>query len=72
MKDKEMPDRFPFNLPVVKEFEEIVFDSAVTFFVGENGSGKSTVLEAIACGLGSPTIGGDSTFSTSRKPPPPP
>ena len=57
MKDTDVPDRFPFNLPIVKVFAELVFESPVTFFVGENGSGKSTILEAIACGIGSPTIG---------------
>jgi predicted ATPase len=57
LKHRELPNRFPFNLPVVKDLEELVFESSVTFLVGENGSGKSTILEAIACGIGSPTIG---------------
>jgi len=57
-KDVELPaDRFPSNLPFVATLN-LQFTSAVTFFVGENGSGKSTVMEAIAeiCGL--PTAGG--------------
>jgi len=71
LKTDELPDRFPFNLPVVREFEELVFDVPVTFFVGENGSGKSTILEAIACGINSPTIGGknvdqDATLEHAR------
>ena len=40
-------ERFPFNLPFVRGLD-IDFGTAVTFFVGENGSGKSTVIEAIA------------------------
>ena len=32
----------------------------MTFFVGENGSGKSTVLEALACAVGSVTVGSES------------
>ncbi len=52
-------DTFPFNLSVVKAFKEINFKTPVTFFVGENGSGKSTFLEAIAAGVGSITIGGE-------------
>jgi predicted ATPase len=32
----------------------------VTFFVGENGSGKSTFLEALACAIGSITVGSES------------
>lgn len=43
------------NLPVVKylqSLEELAFEKPVTFFVGENGTGKSTLLEAIAVALG--------------------
>ena len=36
------------------------FSSQVTFFVGENGCGKSTFLEAIACSAGSTTVGSES------------
>jgi predicted ATPase len=45
-------DRFPFNLPFVRGLN-LDLDRPVTFFVGENGTGKSTLLEAIAdlCGL---------------------
>lgn len=52
-------ESFPFNLPIIKAFKEINFHSPVTFFVGENGSGKSTFLEAIAAGVGSITVGGE-------------
>ncbi len=50
---------FPFELPVVRKFQEIRFDAAVTFLVGENGSGKSTVLEALAAAVGSVVVGGE-------------
>mgnify|MGYP002540252779 CR=1 FL=1 len=40
----------------------IVFDSDVTFFVGENGTGKSTLLEAIAVAFGFNAEGGTSVF----------
>jgi predicted ATPase len=50
---------FPFSLPVVRKFKEIKFKSPVTFLVGENGSGKSTVLEAVAAGVGSVVVGGE-------------
>lgn len=32
--------------------EELKFSQAITFFVGENGTGKSTLLEAIAVAYG--------------------
>ena len=38
----------PFDIPALRNLNEIEFHNDVTFFVGENGSGKSTVLEAIA------------------------
>ncbi len=51
-------DRFPYNVPALREFEALEIESAVTFFVGENGSGKSTLLEAIAMALGFGVEGG--------------
>ena len=51
---------FPFNLPVVQHWETLEFTAPVTFFVGENGSGKSTVMEAIAAAIGSITVGSES------------
>jgi predicted ATPase len=53
-------DGFPFNLPLVRRFGAVAFESPVTFFVGENGCGKSTILEALACAAGLPAVGGDS------------
>jgi len=53
-------DSFPFNLEIVRSLREIQFTSPVTFFVGENGSGKSTVMEAIACAVESITVGSES------------
>ena len=51
------PDKFPFNLPVIKNLPDMDFSHEVTFLVGENGSGKSTLLEALAVAVGSITIG---------------
>ena len=41
-------DHYPFNLPIFNQTRKLVFDTPVTLFVGENGTGKSTLLEAIA------------------------
>lgn len=42
--------RYPFTLPIVRELERpggLDLDPAVTFLVGDNGIGKSTLAEAI-------------------------
>lgn len=46
-------EHYPFTVPVLQETREILFHSNITFFIGENGTGKSTLLEAIAhkCGI---------------------
>ena len=46
-------DHYPFNLPVFRKTKRIAFDSPVTLLAGENGTGKSTLLEALAyaCGI---------------------
>ena len=49
---------FPFSLPLIQSFEELSFSSPVTFFVGENAAGKSTLLEGIAAAAGSIAVGG--------------
>ncbi|MDR3288833.1 MAG: AAA family ATPase [Peptococcaceae bacterium] len=53
---------YPFNLPVVKNLERLEFHSPVVFFVGENGTGKSTLLEAIAVNCGFNAEGGSKNF----------
>lgn len=45
--------QYPFNLDIFTQTRSIEFSSPVTFFAGENGTGKSTLLEAISlrCGI---------------------
>jgi predicted ATPase len=51
-------DTYPFTIPALQAFELLEPHPDVTFFVGENGAGKSTMLEAIAVALGLPAEGG--------------
>lgn len=67
-----MGEGYPFSLPLVRNLEPLSFGAAVTFFVGENGAGKSTMLEAIAAAAGSVTVGGedlgaDETLAAARR-----
>ena len=58
------------KLPAVKslaEMGELVLQNPVTFLVGENGTGKSTLLEAIAVKYGFNAEGGSLNFSFSTK-----
>ena len=48
---------FPFELPIVRSLRSLRFETPVTLFVGENGSGKSTVLEALAIAARAITAG---------------
>jgi len=52
-------DVFPFNLPLFQQFDGFEFTSPITFFIGENGTGKSTILEGIAANAKLPAIGGE-------------
>ena len=44
----DLPDdvssEYPFNIPTLRNFKKLIFDSKVTYLVGENGMGKSTGL----------------------------
>jgi predicted ATPase len=46
-------DAYPFTLEILRRGPELSFDSGITCFQGENGTGKSTLLLAIAraCGI---------------------
>jgi predicted ATPase len=50
-------DRYPFGLAAVRELSSVTFGE-VTMLVGDNGTGKSTVVEAIAIASGFNAEGG--------------
>ncbi len=53
------------SIPAVSNVNTLSFHKPVTFFVGENGSGKSTMLEAIAVADGFNPEGGTKNYSFS-------
>ncbi|PYP66244.1 MAG: AAA family ATPase [Gemmatimonadetes bacterium] len=60
-------DQYPIDLPVTRSLETIAFHPRVTFFIGENGTGKSTLLEAMAVGLRFNPEGGSRNFRFSTR-----
>lgn len=68
---KSLPSNasYEYNIPVIKkmigEGLEMSFPTGVTFLVGENGMGKSTLLEGMAAALGINLEGGTRNFNFS-------
>lgn len=56
-------DQYPLSLNIIKNLKTIEFPTQVTFLVGENGTGKSTILEAIAHKAGFGAEGGSRNIS---------
>lgn len=56
--DKNNRNEFPFSLPLFKNGVDLHLEKPITFIVGNNGSGKSTFLENLACRLGFNVYGG--------------
>lgn len=59
--------QYPFSTPAISALHSLTLSSRVTCFVGENGTGKSTLLEGIALASGFGLQGGTRNF---RIPPP--
>ncbi|BDR64383.1 ATPase AAA [Clostridium tetani] len=59
--------QYPYCLSAIKNLSKIEFHPKVTYIVGENGTGKSTILEAIAIACGFNPEGGtrNINFSTN-------
>ena len=54
-----MFEHYPLNIPALRLFVAIKIRTPVTILYGENGCGKSTIIEAVADQLGVPTAGGN-------------
>jgi predicted ATPase len=54
---------YPFCLPFLRAGFELQFEHAVTIIVGENGTGKSTLLEGIAAMAGYDAAGGGKGYT---------
>jgi predicted ATPase len=50
---------YPFSVPAIASLPEISLHARIAFFAGENGTGKSTLLEAIAAHYGFGPEGGN-------------
>ena len=60
-------NEYPFNIDFVKNLDKLIIDSPVTFIIGENGTGKSTFIEALAVSIGLNPEGGTQNFMFSTK-----
>jgi predicted ATPase len=60
-------DQFPYSLPAVRGLHHLSFHPKVTFLVGENGTGKSTLLEALAVSVRLNPEGGSRNFNFATR-----
>ncbi|WP_160688729.1 AAA family ATPase [Clostridium sp. C2-6-12] len=60
-------EEYPFCIPSIKNLTNLEFHPKVTFIIGENGTGKSTILEAIATAYGFNPEGGTKNFNFSSR-----
>ncbi|MDR0847554.1 MAG: AAA family ATPase [Propionibacteriaceae bacterium] len=68
--DEATPEEgYPYDLPVVRALRQkpLRFHPKVTYLVGENGTGKSTLMEALAAALGFNPEGGSRNLRFSTR-----
>lgn len=61
-------DVYPFSIPAIRQLDELELDPHVTLLAGENASGKSTLVEAIAVAAGFNPEGGSRHMTVSTRP----
>jgi predicted ATPase len=60
-------DDYPYSLPPIRSLTRLKLHPQVTFLIGDNGTGKSTLLEAIAVAAGFNPEGGGRNFNYSTR-----
>src|SRR5262245_20569748 len=58
-------EQYPFAIPAIRNLDYLSLHPYVTFLVGENGVGKSTLIEGIAVAAGFNAEGGSKNFEFS-------
>jgi predicted ATPase len=58
-------DDYTASIPALRSLHELEFDNPLTFFTGENGTGKSTLLESMAQSYGFNAEGGTRNYRFS-------
>lgn len=61
--EPELFEEYPLNINAIKYLDSFTFTKPVTIFQGDNGCGKSTLIEAIASFLNIPIMGGSADLS---------
>lgn len=61
------PTQYPFNIPALRNLSTLNFHPKVTYLSGENGMGKSTLIEAIAVCSGFNAEGGTKNFNFATR-----
>jgi predicted ATPase len=68
IQERVKPDEFPFSIPAFQRGKlQLEFEHPITIIVGENGTGKSTLLEGIADLCGFNLSGGNRNHMFNRE-----
>jgi predicted ATPase len=60
-------DAYPFSIPAIRHLDRLPLHPSITFLIGENGIGKSTLVEALAVKWGFNPEGGGRNFNFATR-----